>query len=176
MRRVDGCLLLLCLTTLACVCTVETRALRHRNRNHRRPQARHDVGSNQQYYWMCPDVVCPSLPESCEQSEFIIFEYDFEGRDGRAVSVRCESCEYCLDVPTTTTNSSNSSTTSRRERRSLYGHTSHGTSGNDQECPNIVCPDLPPACSDIRLTDVVMGTRRCKLCPACYDSTVVKDL
>jgi len=57
-----------------------------------------DCGVSVQYYWMCPDVRCPAVSADCETREYIVFEYDYSVR-GRVINVRCESCEYCLDLP-----------------------------------------------------------------------------
>jgi len=61
---------------------------------------------------MCPEVRCPSVSADCETIEYIVFQYNYQVR-GRVITVRCESCEYCLDVP-----SRAATTASSRRRRS----------------------------------------------------------
>jgi len=58
---------------------------------------------------MCPEVRCPQVRAGCQTIEYIVFQYDYEVR-GRVITVRCESCEYCLDPP------SHVATSSRRRR------------------------------------------------------------
>ena len=71
---------------------------------------------------MCPEVRCPAVRAGCQTIEYIVFQYDYEVR-GRVINVRCESCEYCLDVPF----SVDDTTRRRRSTRRLTGTTRSNT-------------------------------------------------
>ena len=47
-------------------------------------------------------VYCAQLPRDCQTIEFIVFEYQDNDIGRGLVTVRCRSCEYCLDPPTRT--------------------------------------------------------------------------
>lgn len=144
-----------------CQNSVDAAALRSgRHRGSRR--SRTDPG--RPYYWMCPEVRCPAVSADCETIEYIVFQYDYEVR-GRVINVRCESCEYCLDVPSFVAPPS-------RRRRTIRHLQQRSSDVNTPECPEIHCPALPVGCHDERLTDVLVAEHVCKRCPACYDSTV----
>jgi len=92
----------------------------------------------QQYFRQCPSVVCPPVSEECETVEFLVyaFEYRLPGtsdeRRGTTVSVRCESCAYCLDRPprsprrTSRSRARSRSRSSHRRRRSVITKTPLG--------------------------------------------------
>ena len=46
---------------------------------------------------------------------------------------------------------------------------------NFQGCPRVACPALPEGCDDVRRTDVIIKSRLCEQCPACYDETVMSN-
>jgi len=108
------------------------------------------------YPLLCPKVVCMPVSRDCQYIEMIVFEYS-RLYMGKMVDVRCESCEYCLDMP------------SFRRRRSLAE-----LLGAKSECPDLSCPMVPSGCTDVRTTNIAVGGRRCnQTCPACFDGTVV---
>jgi len=84
---------------------------------------------------MCPDVRCPAVSSDCETIEYIVFQYDYEVR-GRVITVRCESCEYCIDVP----RSLQSATGHRRRRfaRRLAARSSSTAVSPLSFCLNVV--------------------------------------
>ncbi|ELT88832.1 hypothetical protein CAPTEDRAFT_220549 [Capitella teleta] len=113
--------------------------------------------SSSSYEWLCPTATCAPVSPDCTEVEYMVFEYDVL-LGSRSVNVRCQTCEYCLDMPFRLRRSS--STTRRRHTHS---------------CSRLRCPIVVDACSDVRLTDVFVNDRYCKKCAACYDNMLITD-
>lgn len=148
-------LILFCLAALPSLSV----ANRPPNRNRNRGRNHHQDGDRQQmpnnpYAIVCPSVVCPLLPDTCQTREYIIQEVSFMDDSGRQVRVQCRSCEYCMDLP---------SDLRRAGRRSRRHH---------HDCTRVVCPEVTSDCTDVRPTDMLLGDTTCLRCPACYDDTV----
>lgn len=125
-----------------------------------RNRRQHSGNSNDRYGWVCPVVVCPAIPDTCETVEYFIMEHGHTTVGGQRVTVQCQSCEYCMDFPQQSNTDS-----ARRGRRNANHHRRH-------DCTAISCPDVAPNCNDVRMTDVLLGNTKCRQCPACYDDTV----
>lgn len=111
-----------------------------------------------QYGLICPSVVCLPMANDCALVEYIVLEYDVYV-DGRSVKIRCQSCPYCLD-----------DWPLGRKRRSVYDLLGWSSSS----CASLTCPSVSDTCNDVRSTDVLLRDTRCRTCPACYDSTVLR--
>src|SRR6218665_3270137 len=73
-----------------------------------------------QYGWVCPVVVCPAIPDTCETVEYFIMEHGHTTVGGQRVTVQCQSCEYCMDFPQQSNTDS-----ARRGRRNANHHRRH---------------------------------------------------
>ena len=62
--------------------------------------------------------MCPPTSPDCSTVEYMVFEYDVL-LGNRVVSVRCQTCEYCLDMPF-------------RARRSLFDALGSGSRHNSR--------------------------------------------
>lgn len=115
------------------------------------------------YYMMCPEVRCPPVSSSCQTIEYLVYEYQHDVRGKGLVTVRCQSCEYCLDPPPSIT-------------RGIRSYGNRQPVRETSPCFMVQCPMLPETCIDVRLTSVLVDGQQCDQCPACYDQTVFNSL
>lgn len=152
-------LLVLCLAAFASL----TFARSVRNPSHRsrsRQEGNNQQETNDAHSLLCPSVVCAPLPDSCQSSEYIVMRVPFTTNSGQRAEVRCQSCDYCLDLPSEPSDTG-------RARRSPTRPRHH------RDCTRVTCPDVTSHCRDVRRTDVLLGNTVCKhQCLACYDVTV----
>lgn len=129
---------------------------------------------NLPYYWMCPEVRCPTISSQCQTVEYIVYEYQYEVRGKGIVNVRCQSCEYCLDMP--------QEFLTRRALHRYGNRMDRRSQINTAICP--ACPSVPETCIDVRPAMVsvaagrggrtrTMTTTTCRQCPACFDKTII---